>query len=60
METVQEARRSRLAELLTDWDENDRQDFGRLLARFNSALSGVVLEAAPAPSARRPPGPPRE
>jgi DNA-binding MarR family transcriptional regulator len=53
MQTVQEARRSRLAELLIGWEEDDRQAFGRLLGRFNSALSGVVLEAAPAAPARQ-------
>jgi DNA-binding MarR family transcriptional regulator len=54
MRTVQEARTSRLAQLLADWDDDDRQAFTRLLAKFNSELRGVVLEAAPTAPARRP------
>src|SRR5258706_75672 len=39
MRTVQLARKKRVANLLRDWTDVDRRDLGRLLARFNDALT---------------------
>jgi DNA-binding MarR family transcriptional regulator len=39
MRAVQLARKERVANLLRDWTDDDRRDLGRLLARFNDALT---------------------
>ena len=36
---VQRARRERIATILDNWTENDRRQFGQLLARFNAELN---------------------
>ncbi|MCU1456463.1 MAG: Transcriptional regulator, MarR family [Actinomycetia bacterium] len=38
MEAVRSARERRMDELLDDWPESDRREFGRLLQRLNEAL----------------------
>jgi DNA-binding MarR family transcriptional regulator len=46
MRAVQLARRERVASLLRDWTDEDRRDFGRLLARFNDGLSYDIAHGA--------------
>jgi DNA-binding MarR family transcriptional regulator len=37
-------RRERLQEALSDWSEDDHQEFGRLLEKFNSSIDKVVQQ----------------
>jgi DNA-binding MarR family transcriptional regulator len=46
MRAVQLARKERVASLLRDWTDEDRRDFGRLLARFNDGLSYDIAHDA--------------
>jgi hypothetical protein len=46
MRSVQLARKERVAFLLRDWTDEDRRDFGRLLARFNDGLSYDIAHGA--------------
>jgi DNA-binding MarR family transcriptional regulator len=39
MRTVQRARRERIHTLFADWSKRERLEFGRLLGRFNDAIS---------------------
>jgi DNA-binding MarR family transcriptional regulator len=39
---TREHRRQRLEELLRSWPEQDRREFGRLLARFNASIDALV------------------
>jgi DNA-binding MarR family transcriptional regulator len=57
METVRRARTSRVDELVHDWSDDDRAAFGRLLARFNTAIRahpavGGLLTSPPEPVRR--------
>lgn len=48
---TREFRRQRLEELLRDWSDGDRNEFGRLLEKFNLSIDALVEPSATAPRA---------
>lgn len=42
LKQTREYRRQRLHEVLSDWSEKDRKEFGRLLEQFNTSLARLV------------------
>jgi DNA-binding MarR family transcriptional regulator len=42
LERTREYRRQRLNEILEDWSEADREELGRLLAKFNTSMERVL------------------
>ena len=42
LERTREHRRNRLFAVLSDWADQDRQEFGRLLKKFNEALDTLL------------------
>jgi DNA-binding MarR family transcriptional regulator len=43
LDATRERRRERLRGALSDWSEDDRRDFGRLLKDFNASLDAMLV-----------------
>jgi DNA-binding MarR family transcriptional regulator len=45
LERTRSHRRSRFNEVISDWDVEERREFGRLLARFNASVDRMLEES---------------
>ena len=46
LERTRRRRRDRLRQALSDWEPSDREEFARLLTKFNESVEGLLLADA--------------